>query len=71
MTVEWETWLFWSEYKILDVQYVEKLHAQTLWGDRGYQNKDLLLGNHMLEVCPCSTTDHQSGSDQGWKSRTF
>jgi len=42
---------------------VEKLQAQTLWGDRGDQNKDSLLRNHMSEMHPCSATDSQIGSD--------
>jgi hypothetical protein len=48
------------------IQSAEKLHAQTSWGDGRDQNKDLLLSNYVLDMC--SAMDHQSGSDQGWKS---
>jgi hypothetical protein len=43
---------------------VEKFHAQTSWGDRRDWNKDLLSSNYKSEVCPCSATDHQSGSEK-------
>ena len=52
--------------KKLTSQYIhggEKLHAQTLCSDRRDQNKDLLSRNYMSEMCPCSTTDHQIGSE--------
>jgi len=38
---------------------VPKLH-EVMGGD---QNKDLLLRNYMLEMCPCSTMDCQIRSD--------
>jgi hypothetical protein len=46
-----------------DVQVMEKLHAQTVWGDRRDHNKDLLSSNYMLDMHPCSATDHHTGSD--------
>ena len=46
----------------------ENLHAQTSWGDRKDQSKDLLTINSMSDICPCSATDHQSGSNEVWKS---
>jgi len=49
------------------IQSAEKLHAQTLWGDRRDWNKDLLSSNCMLYMCPCSSTDNPSGPDLGWK----
>jgi len=35
-----------------DVQVVEKLHAQTVWGDRRDHNKDLSSSNYMLDLGP-------------------
>jgi len=45
------------------IQGCRKLHAQTLWGDRRDQNKNLFSSNCMSDMCPCSVTDHQSESD--------
>jgi hypothetical protein len=45
------------------VQSVEKLHAQTSWGDKREQNKDLLSSNYMSNMNLCSAMDHRSGSD--------
>ena len=42
---------------------VEKLHAQTSWGDKGNQNKDVLPRHRMSDMRPCSATDRQIGSD--------
>jgi hypothetical protein len=48
---------------MLHIQSAEKLNAQTSWGDRVDQNKDLLSSNCVSEMCPRSAVDHQSGSD--------
>jgi len=31
------------------------------------QNKNLLSSNYMLDMHPCSATDHRSESDLSWK----
>ena len=41
----------------------ENLQAQTAWGDRTAQDKDLLTRNCMSDMRPCSATERQSGSD--------
>ena len=46
---------------MLHIQSAEKLHAQTSWGNRMDQNKDLQSSNSVLEVRPCSAMDHQTG----------
>jgi hypothetical protein len=46
-----------------DVQVVEKLHAETVGGDRRDHNKDLLSSNYILDMRPCNATDHHRGSD--------
>ena len=50
---------------MLHIQSAEKLHAQTSWGDRVDQNKDLLSSNCLSEMRPHSATDHQSRSKVG------
>ena len=44
------------------MQDAEKLHAQTYWGERGEQHKDLLSSNYMSEMRLRSATDRQIGS---------
>ena len=41
----------------------ENLQAQTTWGDRTDQDKDLLTRNCVSDMHPCSATESQSGSD--------
>jgi len=48
---------------MLNILTAEKLHAQTLCGERVDQNKDLLSSNRVSEMLPRSAMDHQSGSD--------
>jgi hypothetical protein len=55
--------IFLSERDTKYIESVEKLHAQTSWGDRWDQNKDLFSRNYMSEMRPCSTTDRQIGSE--------
>jgi hypothetical protein len=50
---------------MLHIQSAEKLHAQTSWGDRVDQNKDLLSSNCASEMCPRSAMDHRRGSKVG------
>jgi len=49
------------------MQGAEKLHAQTLWGERRDQSIYLLSSNYMSDMCPCSALDHHSGSNWGLK----
>ena len=62
---------FSDPYRELNHEHLRiagKLHAETSWGDRGYENRDVLSTNYMLEMRPCSSEDRQIGSDEVWRS---
>ena len=50
------------------IKVVEKLYAQTSWGDNGDQTHNLFSRNFISEMGPGSATGRQIGYDYGWKS---
>jgi len=49
------------------IQSAEKFYVQTSWGI-GWTETYLLLCSYVSHVCPCDASDHQGGSDRGWKT---